>query len=167
MKTIKYLSLAVVLPVILLVTSCNKKDNENIDLTANVIGTYEGTLSDEGLKDAIDATADITKLDDNLVEIHCISSVLDTTFVMELFENGDSLMLCNVGDDFRNQYGHERMEDHHMMGDPNWQNWSHHMNEEHGQNDEHYGGFNMVDHSFEYRFVFSNDSSLRFKGTRK
>ncbi|NOX85632.1 MAG: hypothetical protein GXO86_06675 [Chlorobi bacterium] len=164
----KYLTFVLILPVALLVTSCNKSNgDENKDLAGEVAGTYKGTLTDNGLKDAIDATADIIKIDEKTVEIHCYSSVLDTTFVMELFENGDSTMLCNIGDDFKNMYGHERMKDHHMMGDPNWQNWTHHMDEEHDQGDEHYGGFNKVDHSFTYKFVMDTALTLQFNGKRQ
>lgn len=170
MKVIKYLVFIGIIIVSFLALSCQKEKQTVIDLSKGIVGTYKGTLTKGSLKNAVEATTDVTKTDFNMVQIHCYSTVLDTTYVMELFENGDSLMVCNIGSDFMNQYGHARMNGHHMMGSANWQDWLHHMDEEHNQGDEHFGGFNMVDHSFDYKFMMSdnlNDYTLQFNGKKQ
>ena len=170
MKEIKYLTISGILIVFVLALSCQKAKQTEIDLTENVVGTYKGTLTQPGLKIALEATTDVTKTNFNIVQIHCYSTVLDTTFVMELFENGDSLMVCNIGTDFITQYGHTRMNEHHMMGSTNWQDWMHHLNEEHRQDDEQFGGFNIMDHNFGYRFIMSDPHKnyiLQFNGTKQ
>ena len=47
--------------------------------------------------------------------------------------------------------------------------WMHHMDEEHDERDEHFGGFSMTNHSFSYIFQMNrNDSSddLHFQGIK-
>jgi len=167
MKTIKYLAFTGIIIISVLALSCQKEKQTEIGLTENVVGTYKGTLKSLETGNTILATADIIKTDESIVQIHCYSTALDTTFVMEMFEYGDSLMLCNIGNDFKDQYGHDRMNEHHMMEQTNRQDWTHHMDEEHNQGDVHYGGFNMVDHSFGYTFIMGNDSTLHFNGKKQ
>jgi len=170
MKTIKYLGIISFAMIALLAVSCRKDnvENEARDLASEVAGTYKGSLVEIGQPGSVEAPAIVTKTEINTVDIHCYSSDFDTTFMMELFENGDSMMVCNTGNDFKMQYGHDRMEEHHeMMGDSNWQNWGHHMNEEHDGGDEHFGGFDMDNRSFGYDFIISNDSTLQFNGLKQ
>lgn len=169
MKAVKYIAFTGIIILSVFVLSCQKETTVLTDLTKGVIGTYIGTLKNSNMGNQVEATADIIKTDNSLVEIHCYSSTIDTTFVLETFENGDSLMLCNIGDDFINNYGHSRMNEHHMMG-TNWQDWSHHLDEEHSQDDEHFGGFNLKEHSFGYEFMMrdnQNDITLQFKGKKQ
>jgi len=152
--------------------SCQKEDGTNLvlNLTESVIGSYKGTITDSGSGNVYVATADVIKSDNSIVEVHCYSDVLDSTFVMEVFENGDTIMVCSVGGDFAKLYGHSRMNEHHMMGNANGQDWGHHMDEEHDQDDEHFGGFNMNDLSFYYDFEMEDnhgDFTLEFKGKKQ
>jgi len=168
MKTMKYLGLASITMILVFAVSCKKDNEETRDLTVNVVGTYKGTLAEDNQPGSIEATADVTKADFNIVHISCYGPGFDTTFLMELYENGDSMMVCNTGADFKMQYGHDQMEEHHsMMGDSNWQDWGHHMGEEHDGGDEHFGGFDMDNRSFGYRFVISSDSTLQFNGLKQ
>ena len=170
MKTIKYLGITAIVMIALFIGSCTKDENKNEtkDLAAEVAGTYKGSLVEIGQPGSVEATAIVTKTEINTVDIHCYSSDFDTTFMMELFENGDSMMVCNFGDDFIMHYGHARMNDHHnMMGDPDWQNWNHHLSEEHQAGDEHFGGFDRMEHNFGCRFVINSDSTLQFNGIRQ
>lgn len=142
-----------------------------IDPVGSVAGTYKGTITDNSTGQVYEAAADVKKSGDSIVEIHCYSDALDSTFVMEVFENGDNMMLCNVGDDFENQYGHPGMKEHHNMmgGDSEGRNWMHHMEEEHDQDDEHFGEFDMGDHTFSYDFVMEDNhanATLQFKGIK-
>lgn len=170
MKKIMKLTFAGIIMVSVLALSCQKENDAEVDLTKNLVGTYKGNLIEGSLKNVSEAITDVTKIGNNLIGIHCYSTILDTTFVMELFENRDSMMVCNTGDDFMEQYGHNRMEEHHIKGSMNWQDWSHHMGEEHSQNDEHFGGFNMIEHSFGYTFLMSDnftDFTLHFNGKKQ
>ena len=170
MKTIKFLTFTGIIILSVFVISCQKKTSELPELTNGVVGSYKGTLKNGSTGSQVEATADVIKTDESIVQIHCYSSIMDTTFVMEIFENGDSMMVCNIGDDFKNQYGHGRMEKHHMMGNTDWQSWSHHMDEEHDRNDEHFGGFNMKEHSFDYDFMMKdnqNEFTLMFNGKKQ
>ena len=168
MRVFKYLVFTSIILMTLLAMSCKKDNDETSDLTVNVVGTYKGTLAEPSQQQSIEATAKVTKADFNIVHISCYGPGFDTTFLMELFENGDSMMVCNTGSDFKMQYGHNRMEEHHeMMGDSNWQDWGHHMDEEHDGGDEHFGGFDMDNRSFGYDFIISNDSTLQFNGLKQ
>ncbi|NIA03472.1 MAG: hypothetical protein GWP12_02920 [Nitrospirae bacterium] len=170
MKRIKSLPVIILALLAVVVVSC-KKEAANEDLTKQVTGTYEGTLTTNGVKSTSQATADITKYNDYTIQVHCYGDDIDTTFMLELYEDGNMMRVCFTDDDFYNEYGHHKSNDHHMMGDNgNWTNWSQHMSNEHGQNDQHYGYFNMNDHQFDYTFVISNNSgsyTQQFVGTLK
>ena len=43
--------------------------------------------------------------------------------------------------------------------------WMQHLNNEHQDDDEHFGGFNMQNHSFEYTFKMEN-GEFHFQGTK-
>lgn len=167
MKTLNYFGFIAVIGILLMYTSCKKDDPQSKDLTINIVGTYTGTLNGTGLKNTVDASSVISRIDNALIHIHCYSTVLDTTFSMELFEYGDSLMVCNIGNDFTMHYGHERMNGHHMMDDSEAHSWMHHLDENHQAGDYHFGGFNIIAHSFNYRFVFSDNSEQVFNGIKK
>ena len=168
MKTITITILAIIS---LMVISC-KKDNTGTDLTNQVIGTYNGTLTQGAFKSGLSqAKTDVTKDNDYTVRIHCNGVELDTTFMLELYENGNQMMVCLTGDDFYNEYGHHQSENHYMMGeDGNWTNWEQHTGNDHESGDVHYGSFNMDNHSFEYTFNMHNsqgDYTLHFTGTKQ
>ncbi len=172
MKRSKILAVGGMIIISAFMLSCQKEDDlSTLNFTESVAGTYKGTVTDSGSGKVYVATADVIKSNSSIVEIHCYSDVLDSTFVMEVFENGDNFMVCSVGDDFAKLYGHSRMNEHHMMGgNANEQNWGHHMDEEHDQDDEHFGGFNMNDHSFYYDFEMEDNHggfTLEFKGEKQ
>lgn len=160
------ISIVAIMALAVMVTACDKQ-NVSVDLTTDIVGTYKGTLSSDKLKGVSDATADVTKTGDNELEIHCYGDEIDTTFTQRLFENGDMVQMCTTGDDFYNEYGHEMMNqsDHHdMMNDRDGSSWVHHMDEEHDAGDEHYGSFDMDQHTFNYSFnIQSNGSSYTAK----
>jgi hypothetical protein len=151
MKKINLFAIMLFAATILLLGSCKKNDS-SVDLTQGLTGTYEGTLEVNGLKTTNPATSYIEKVNDYSVTIHCTSAGFDTTFMMDLYANGDSTMLCFNDADFQNEYGHQMMSGHNMMGNSNWQQWSNHMKVDHSAGDMHYGSFTMSNHSFTYRF---------------
>ncbi len=161
---------AAILGLLVLAVSCTKNGTEKNSLIPVIEGTYTGTLSDSnGLKH--EGTADVSAVNDSVLQIHCYDTDgFDTTFVMEFYADNDSVMLCNTGEDFVNRYGYEMTGAHHM-----WQamsehmsggmsmdsnDWEQHLRNQHQPGDAHYGGFDMRDSTFTYRFVPNNGSGL-------
>lgn len=188
LKKIGFVALA-----IFALASCNKTD----DFSVNTIeGRYVGTITETGsLKSAsgnvYSATADVSKLKEGEIQVHCFGGDIDTTFMLNYFENHDSVMVCLEGDDFDEMYGH--MNSGGMMGGTNGgmmggtntgtntgmmggtqgnhqsQNgteWQNHMSSLHQAGDEHFGGFDMMGKSFGYTFKMPN-GDMTFQGTKK
>lgn len=160
----------------LTIAGCNKTD----DLTDNSVeGTYAGTLTTKSATGTLignsSATADISKAGEGLLQVHCFGTELDTTFMLNYYENRDSVMVCFTDTAFQNTYGHMMGQGHMMggmMGDikPGQTQWQHHMADEHKPGDIHYGGFNKMDHMFGFTFHKYNGSShmiMNFEGTKK
>jgi hypothetical protein len=171
---IKFSGIVVVLLVLL--TACKKEEtNEPV-----IEGIYEGTLtglqtkSTERVAESKTATSKITITGENKIQVHCYSDGFDTTFVMNYYLDNDSAYVCFTGDDFEEMYGHMPGDGHMggMMDDMHdgETEWMHHMNDEHDEDDEHFGGFDMANHSFSYTFQMNrSDSSddLHFQGIKK
>lgn len=154
MKTSKILLIIALAIFSITLISCNKDDNQvDTNLTNGLIGTYNGTLTTNGLKGASPATADITAINNYTIQVHCYGDDIDTTIMLEIYEDGNIMRVCFADDDFYTEYGHHQSENHHMMGgDGGWTNWSQHMSSDHQPNDKHYGYFNINDHQFDYTF---------------
>ena len=166
-------------------TSCEKTD----DLKVNDIeGVYTGTFSiSSSLKSAPfdggegdHGTAEVSMMGENQIEVYCFGEEIDTTFMLDYYEHNDSVMVCLTGEDFENMYGHMLGEGHMgdgmmgggMMGDrgEGESEWMHHMNDEHVNGDEHFGGFDMQEGSFTYSFKMMDGSSpyyLKFHGIKE
>lgn len=174
MKRIKILITAFL--ALFIINACDNDENADID---SLEGTYVGSItvesdlkgtSNKGIS-SFDATADVIKIGDMQIQVHCYGNEFDTTFMLNHFEHNDSIMVCLTGDDFEHMYGHRYGEGHMlggMMGDR--QNgeteWMHHMSDEHKEGDEHFGGFDMMNHSFVYSFKMT-DHRYHFQGTKE
>ncbi len=146
---------------VVVAVSCSKPNEPQNDLMLEITGTYQGSFtSGNGLKN--NGTALVSSVNDSVLQIHCYDDDgFDTTFVMEFYPNGDSVMLCNTGQDFFEQYGHEMSGSHHkwedmtehmgttMMSNDDWQQ---HLQRQHQAGDEHFGAFNTKTQTFYYRF---------------
>ena len=156
-------------------------ETSEIQSDNTIEGTYVGTLTDNnGLegrsfaKTIKDATAEITKIGNETIEVHLFDVELDTTFMLNYYEQRDAVMVCFTGDDFENMYGHMLGQGHMdggMMND--MQNdeteWNHHLNDEHQDDDEHFGGFDMQNHSFGYQINMKDGGIpyiLQFQGKK-
>jgi hypothetical protein len=161
---------------LLFAIACEKSEDATI---YSIEGTYIGTISIESnLKNITNtdlvsypANAEVTILDNMQIELHCYGYDLDTTFMLNYFEHNDSVMVCITGDEFEHMYGHGYGEGHMSGGMMNdIQNgeteWMHHMNDEHIESDEHFGGFDMMNHSFSYNFKMA-DHNYQFQGTQE
>ena len=101
---------------------------------------------------------------------------MDTTYILNWYEHNNMIMVCLDGEAFEGMYGHMMggghmnntqnhsgsMMDGHNNGNTEWMD---HMNREHSKGDEHFGGFNMIDHTFEYTIKAGN-GDYHFIGTK-
>lgn len=163
----------------LLIVSCEKETQTNNDLSygEQIAGTYTGTFSVDGLKSGIDAHAEIQLNSDSSIWVHCYGGEIDTTFMLQIFEHNDSIMVCLTGDDFFNEYGHMSGHNNNMgsgmmggsghMGSGSTE-WNHHMDDSHTEGDEHFGGFDTMNHSFNYSFrdPLNITSLIHFNGIK-
>ncbi len=150
----------------LIFNSCNNNDDLNY---SEVSGVYLGTLTTEvSNKSSFStippiATAVVTMVGDQ-IEVHCYSEDFDITIMLDIYENGDTIIPCLTGDDFENMYGHMLGQDNHMNG--NGTEWMQHLNNDHEEGDEHFGSFDMINHSFEYKFIVGA-SEYHFQGIKQ
>lgn len=166
---------------LVLFSACEKEEDNGIQ-DNSVEGVYTGTLTEVGTKSAnafagskAEATAKVTKVGENEIRVNCYTSDFDTTFLLNYYEHHDSAYVCFTGEDFEEMYGHMLGGGHMMggmMGDiSNGETeWMHHMDDEHQEGDEHFGGFDMGNHSFSYSFRMNpddNSDDLFFQGTKQ
>lgn len=161
-------------------TSCEKSDDP---ATEEIEGVYVGSFSVSGsLKSALSGgldkdhdTAVVSMLGDMQIELHCFGEEIDTTIMLNYYNYHDSVMVCLTGTDFEHMYGHMLGDGHMsggMMGDlgQGESEWMHHLSDEHISGDEHFGGFDMKDHSFTYSFKLMDGSTpyyLKFHGVKQ
>lgn len=154
----------------LFLVSCEKDDSDVNESLKSVEGTYNGEFNTvDGLKSNHQGTAIVTMHNEEQLQIHCFGDLMDTTFIMDAYEHGDSVMICYTGETFEMEYGH--MGQGHHMGDMGMRQteWEHHMMDDHDEDDMHYGGFNMNNHSFSYTFKMGEGSEmyyLKFEGVK-
>ena len=183
MKQLKNIGFCAVLAFAML-ASCQK---DELSVPQNVAGSYAGTLTTKSANGTITATntatVDISEKSEGLIQVHCYGASIDTTFMLNYYDDKDSVMVCLTGNDFQNTYGHMMGQGHStvgmmggntstgMMGNTtSGTTWQNHMTSEHSTGDMHYGGFNKMDNSFGYRFLMNrqnNSSTMEFQGTKK
>jgi len=184
MKTVKQLMLGMIGLFLLGFVSCEKETQESNNA---IEGTYIGKLSTSNtlksvLVDSIneDATAIITMMDSSLIQLHCYGSQFDTTIQLNAYHFNDSIMVCLTDSNFVHSYGHMMGQGKGMMGNgmmgggtmmtDTTTTWGKHLWHDHNTGDMHYGGFSMMDKSFNYAFKMMDGDSmyfLHFKGTKK
>jgi hypothetical protein len=176
------LILAMIATTVFIFTSCQKSNDL---LEKSIEGRYVGTITlENGTKSTIafkdgDATADVVVTGDGLIQVHCYGNDIDTTFMLNYFNNNDSINLCASGEDFEHMYGHnmhDGLYNNHggmmgnfggmMGGNTGNVDWMNHMSDNHNEGDEHYGGFDMKRNTFGY--TFKNEiGDIRFQGTKQ
>ncbi len=177
MKLKKGISIFIIL-IALIFASCSKdtdnamgmNNNQNTNLTKNVVGTYNGDLTNSSTNNSSSANTVISRVNDYTVQVHCISQDMDTTFMLDLYSNGNMMMVCNNGDDFTNEYGHSQTNSHDMMQNEDCMDWNEHMSSDHNDGDQHYGGFDMDKGEFDYTFNMNSSSNTytrQFSGVKK
>lgn len=148
--------------------SCNMNNElTRPDLSNQVVGIYKGKQTSTLSESQFLATAEVSMINEYTIQVHCMSEAMDTTFSLELYQNGNMMQVCFADADFRMQYGHNMSSNHHTMG--NWTSWQQHMSSQHEPGDEHYGYFDMSAGTFDYTFDFMNDPDgyrIYFSGKR-
>ncbi|MFO7720453.1 MAG: hypothetical protein R6W85_08445 [Gillisia sp.] len=177
MKKIQ-LIIATALSVVVL-AACEKSDNVSVQ---EIEGIYVGTLtgfdtakSETRVNTDEAAIAEIRKTGTELIEVHLYSDGMDTTFVLNYYEHNNSVLVCLNGHDFENMYGHMLGQGHPnggMMGDMRngETEWTHHLRDEHQEGDEHFGGFDMHNHTFGYQLNMMDGNTpyhLKFQGKKE
>lgn len=153
--------------------SCDKMDDTSV---TSIEGTYIGTLKFSSLNSANsivqEGTSIITKTDDQNIQVHCFGGDLDTTFMLNYYEHNDSILVCLTGNNFQHHYGHGLGQGHKngggMMGHLNEDEtqWAHHLNDEHQEGDEHFGGFHLGNHMFNYS-IKTEHGYYHFEGQKQ
>jgi len=181
MKVIKTTFLVSLIVATIFAVSCKKTDinTNNSDLSSSVSGTYSGVLKNSQTNQSVPGTLNVLAINDSVISMHCIADNFDTTINMMLYNNNDSIMMCFIGQDFYNEYGHN-LDNHNFCnskpsgwhsgwenehdnwwGDKNnmWNAWNNHMNTQHNPGDQHYVGFNPNTHSCNYSFTVATASA--------
>lgn len=150
--------------------SCEKSETP----ADTIEGTYNGTITPVNFqtnKAAVtNATAEVHITGDHLIQVHCYAQELDTAFMLNYYENMGDYEVCLTGEAFQHMYGH--MPGSNQMGgmmNGSQSEWMYHLQTEHQPGDEHFGGFHMQDHSFEYLFqMMDGDQAygLQFRGVK-
>jgi len=179
----------------LLFMSC-EKDNKTpagnindtpIVLADEVVGNYSGLIVNSSTDQSQSAVLVVNAINDSVVTLSCIANGIDTTIMVQLYENSQQINVCFLGQDFYNQYGYNLnnndfctskpegwnndwcMNNNCWGGQDQWNAWTNHQNSQHNQGDVHFGGFDLENISCNYGFQFSSpDSSWieTFTGTR-
>ncbi len=158
------------------------EDSDSLQDNKAIEGTYLGTITDVNsknneafLKTEGETIAEITIIGNETIQVHLYDVELDTTFMLNYYEHMDNVNVCLTGEDFENMYGHMLGQGHMnggKMGDlqNNETEWTHHLNDEHQEGDEHFGGFDMQNHTYSYQFNRMENGSMHnllFKGIKK
>lgn len=163
MKNIKVALVLCLLSIIIVSCSDNMTTHGQNDLIEDVIGKYEGNLRDlTNSNKEYSAEVLINKISNTSIEMILLCEIMDTTIIFDVYHNSDSLMICFTDEDFEHHYGHGRSEMNHMMNDGDMWDWMHHLDEDHEPGENHFGGFDMDHHSFNYNFYNLEDERVEY-----
>jgi hypothetical protein len=155
--------------VVIFLFSCEKSDDLNNN---DVTGTYTGTLtssltSRSNNSELIKPATVVVSNFGNQIQVHCSAENFDTTVILDIYDYNDNVMVCLTGEEFENMYGHmlgQGNTNGHMQN--NGADWMQHLNNEHQETDEHFGGFDMQNHTFNYTFKMNNEE-FYFEGLKE
>lgn len=168
--------------IIMTFLSCSDSTSDpSGDIEGIYYGSFTRTSSLKATSEAVsnsnsgDEYAEIHRLEGNQIQVHCFGEEIDTTFMLDYYMHNDSVLVCLTGEDFENMYGHRPGAGHmggHMMGDigNNETEWMHHLNDEHHQYDEHFGGFDLHMGTFTYSIRMTNEAEpyyMKFTGSKE
>ncbi|MGA9590890.1 MAG: hypothetical protein WBV11_13765 [Salegentibacter sp.] len=150
-------------------TSCEKSETP----ADTIEGTYNGTITSTNIQftkaAATEAKAEVRITGDHQIQVHCTAQNLDTIFMLNYYQNMGDYEVCLTGEAFEHMYGHMPGNGMGGMMNSNQSEWMYHLQNEHQPGDEHFGGFHMQDHSFEYLFRMMDGDQpygLQFRGIK-
>jgi hypothetical protein len=156
--------------VVLIIKGCSEDSPTPNDAINEVTGTYIGTLRSSTLSEE-SAQGEISLSDDDQIIFHCYSNSFDSTMVLKVFEDHDTINICTTGEAFESEYGHVMGHGHLMHGNNiTGTSWEHHLADEHVDSDKHHGFYKKKDHMFYYTFHMSENNiqyKLEFQGTKQ
>ena len=168
MKTPLTKTWKILISITMIIFSCENSDDLNYN---DVSGTYTGTLTSDlssrsSNTESIKPATVVVLRFGNQIQVHCYAEDFDTTIMLGTYDHNEEVMVCLTGEEFENMYGH-------MLGQVNMngqmQNngteWMQHLSNEHQEGDEHFGGFDMQHHTFNYTFRMNN-GDFYFQGIR-
>jgi len=178
MKTHVRISIIAFLTIVL-ASACSTREDTTV---RSIEGTYFGSFTTEASKNLPvalagnnTANAIVTRKGDGQIEVHCYGDELDTTLLLDFYENNDSVMVCLSGNQFEHMYGHMPAQGHMsggMMGglENGETQWMHHLREEHQPGDERFGGFDMNNDTFGFSLKMMKGELpyyLKFQGVKQ
>ena len=148
--------------------SCEKSDDLNLnDVTGTYIGTLASDLSSKSInaKSIESATVTVSTIG-NHIEVHCLAENFDAVVILDIYDHYDNVMVCLTGEEFENMYGH-KLGHGNMNGNMsgNGTPWMQHLANEHQEGDEHFGNFDIPEHTFNYTFKMIN-GDYHFQGIK-
>lgn len=170
MKTqlIKIWKFLISITVIIFLFSCEKSDDlNNNDVTGTYIGTLSSSLTNKSNSELIKPATVIVSSLGNQIQIYCQAENFDTIVMLDIYDHNDNVMVCLTGEEFENMYGH-MLGQGNMNGNMhnNGTDWMNHLNNEHQDGDEHFGDFDIHNHTFNYTFRMNN-GDFYFEGVKK
>ena len=139
MKKAKLIAFAGIVSMVSFISCSEDQMPDNLSLASKVKGVYSGTVKSSKTNQTSPATMTVEMQNDSVVTLTCTSDNFDTTLVMQLYENYDSVMVCYTGQDFYNEYGHAKNQyDFCNSKQKNWTNddW---MSDDKYWNNDHSG----------------------------
>jgi len=164
---------------IVLDSACSTREDTTVK---TIEGTYFGSFTTEASKNLpvtlagnTTANAIVKSKGDGQIEVHCYGDELDTTLLLDYYENNDSIMVCLTGNQYENSYTHMPGQGHMsggMMGNrvKGETQWMHHLREEHQPGDEHFGGFDTKNNTLGLTFKMIKGELpyyLKFQGVKQ
>ena len=153
----------------MLLISC---DNNDTIGNKHISGVYNGILTTyltdkPVIENNSKFAAVIVTLQEDAIVVHCYNEDFETTIILNVYENGNNMMTCLLGEEFEKMYGHSlnfsNMEEYPISNNTQWEQ---HLEFEHKNGDQHIGYFNMLNNSFDYTFIVDGNK-YHFSGQKE
>jgi hypothetical protein len=154
--------------IVIFLFSCEKSDDlNNIDVTGTYAGTLTSSLTNRSSNsESIKPATVVVNSFGNQIQVHCFAEDFDTSVILDIYDHNNNVMVCLTGEEFENMYGHMLGQGHMNSNmQNNGTDWMQHLSNEHQEGDEHFGGFDMQYHSFNYTFRMHN-GDFHFEGLK-
>ena len=171
MKRLNFIPVVLVALVTFVLTACEKNNNSGVNTNSlsDLAGIYYGEFTPvSGGGDVSPGKVEVENTDNADLSVHCLGNGLDTTIIVNAYDDGDSIMVCDTSIDFNDDY-HRMQSGSNMMSMANNDetDWMQHMNDAPDSSNIRFGGFDMTNNSFFCDITTADGDSLRFTGSKK